>query len=49
MNTTLGQRFGALLSAAFLTLVMLAGVNGLATGEPTDLRLVHSVATAHKA
>ena len=47
MNNTLAPRLVAAFSAAFLTLAMLAGVNGLAVGEHVDARLAQAAA-AHK-
>jgi len=49
MNTTrIAPRLIALASAAFFTVLMLTGINNLATSQP-DAGLLAQVAAAHKA
>ncbi len=46
MKTSLTQRFVALAVAAVMTLGMLAGVNGLATGDAPEALLARVMAPA---
>jgi len=46
MNTTFYQRVAAFTSAAFFTLVMLVGINGLASSAAQPLQMVAAPAAA---
>jgi hypothetical protein len=49
MNTTRTASLSAFFSAAVVTLAMLAGVNSLATSEPTAAQIAHGAASAPRA